>query len=147
ILRKAFDASRDLQQAKAAAGELRTLGVTVSVAEHLGFLGDWYVVGPFDAGNMKGFKTVYPPEKQIELTAEWDGKAGKVRWKHFQSREPVPATLPPAGPLINLREPLGDAEDAVAYAYTAFRVPAETTVEFRGAADDNLTVWVNGERV
>ena len=25
--------------------------------------------------------------------------------------------------------------------------PAEQTVEFRGAADDNLSVWVNGARV
>jgi hypothetical protein len=146
-LRKAFSASRDLAQVKSTASRLRSLGVTVSVTEHLGFLGDWYVIGPFDAGGMKGFKTVYPPEKQIDLTAELAGKTSKVRWKRYQYREPVPGSLPGAGPLINLREPLGDAEDAVAYAYTAFRVPAERTVEFRGAADDNLTVWVNGERV
>jgi hypothetical protein len=146
-LRKAFAASRDLPQVKTLAGRLRGLGVTVRVTEHLAFLGEWYVIGPFDARDMKGFKSAYPPEKQVDLTAELDGKAGKVRWKHFQYREPAPAALPPAGPLINLREPLGDADDAVAYAYTDFRVPEETTVEFRGAADDNLTVWVNGERV
>jgi hypothetical protein len=147
VLRKAFAASRDLQQAKAAAGRLGGLGVTVSITEHLGFLGEWYTIGPFDAAGMKGFKTVHPPEKQVDLAAELDGKSGKLRWKHFRPAEPPPAALPPAGPLINLREPLGDAEDAVAYAYTAFQVPAATDVEFRGAADDNLTVWVNGERV
>src|SRR5207245_4453336 len=56
----------------------------------------------------------------------------------------------PAGPhvaLINLLEPLGDAQDAVAYAYTAFESAAAREVEFRGAADDNFTVWVNGARV
>jgi hypothetical protein len=47
---------------------------------------------------------------------------------------------------VNLREPLGEAADAVAYAYTAFTVAAPLEVEFRGAADDNLTVWVNGRR-
>jgi len=146
-LRKAFAATRDLQQAKSTAGRLRSLGVTVRIAEHLGFLGEWYVIGPFDAKGMKGFKTVYPPEKQVDLSAELDGKAGKVRWKRFQYREPAPAALPPAGPLINLREPLGDADDAVAYGYTAFRSPDQRVVEFRGSADDNLTVWVNGERV
>ncbi len=147
VLGKAFAASRDLPQLKTIAGRLRKLGVTVNMAEHLGFLGEWYVIGPFDATGMAGFKTEYPPQKQIDLAAELDGKAGKVRWKHYRYREPAPASLPPAGLLINLREPLGDAEDAVAFAWTAFRVPAETTVEFRGAADDNLTVWVNGQRV
>jgi len=145
--RKAFDASRDLQQVKTIAGRLRNLAITVSVASHLGFLSDWYVIGPFDANGMKGFKTVYPPEKRVDLAAaELDGKAGKVRWKRFSFREPPLAALPSAGAVLNLREPLGSAEDAVAFAYTTFRVPAETTVEFRGAADDNFTVWVNGER-
>jgi hypothetical protein len=146
-LRKAFAASRDLPQVKSTAAGLRRLGVTVGVAEHVGFLAEWYVIGPFDGGGMKGFKTVYPPEKQIDLAAELDGKGGKVRWKHFRYAEPAPATLPPAGPLINLRQVVGDVDDAVAYAFTAFRVPAETTVEMRGSGDDNLTVWVNGERV
>ena len=147
ILHKAFAASRDLPQVKTVAGHLRRLGVTVRLAEHLGFLDDWYVIGPFDGMGQKGFKTSYPPEKQVDLAAVLDGKAGKVRWKRFQVREPAPMALPPAGLLVNLREPLGDAVDAVAYAWTAFRVPAETTVEFRGAADDNLTVFVNGQRV
>jgi hypothetical protein len=144
--RKAYGASRDLQQVKTIAGRLGNLGVTVRVGEHLGFLSDWYVIGPFDAHGMKGFKTVYPPEKHVDLDAELDGKAGKVRWKRLAFREPPPAALPAAGVVLNLRGPLGDAEDAVAYAYTAFRVPAETVVEFRGAADDNFSVWANGER-
>lgn len=146
LLRKAFAASRALPQVKSTAARLRNLGVTVNLGEHLGFLTEWYVIGPFDAAGMKGFKTAYPPEKQIDLGAELDGKAGKVRWKPYRFREPAPAALPPAGLVLSLREPLGDAEDAVAYAYTAFRVPAETVVEFRGAADDNLSVWVNGTR-
>ena len=48
--------------------------------------------------------------------------------------------------LANLNDPLGQAEDAVAYAFTVFTVPEPLDVEFRGSADDNLTVWVNGKR-
>jgi hypothetical protein len=147
VFRKAFEASRDLQQVKTIAGRLRNAGVTVSVAEHIGFLGEWYIIGPLDAGGMKGFTTVYSPEKHIDLADELPGKDGKVRWKRYQFREPAPAALAGAGPLINLVEVLGDAGDAVAYAYTAFRTPAARVVEFRGAADDNFSVWVNGERV
>ena len=35
----------------------------------------------------------------------------------------------------------------MAYAYTAFACRPRREVEFRGAADDNFTVWVNGQRV
>ena len=68
--RKAFAASRDVQQTRAAAVRLKEGGIQVSVAKHLGFLTDWYVIGPFDAHNMKGFNTVYPPEEKVELCME-----------------------------------------------------------------------------
>jgi hypothetical protein len=144
--RKAFAAARDVSQAQTVAGRLKNLGVTVSVAEHFGCLTDWYVIGPFDARDMKGFTTIYPPEEKLDLTAEHDGKQGKIRWKRFRLPEPAASSGPRIG-LINLLQPLGQADDAVAYAYTEFRVPAAEEVEFRGAGDDNLTVWVNGQRV
>jgi hypothetical protein len=146
--RAAFKASRDLEQARQAAKHLKTYGVDVSVAEHMGFLRDWYCIGPFDAKGMKGFKTVYPPEAgKLDLTAAYDGKEGKVLWKRYQVREPPPNAGAAHVALVNLREPLGDAADAVAYAYTAIQVAAAGEVEFRGAADDNFIVWVNGQRV
>ncbi len=144
--RKAFAAVRDLQQAKKVAVGLHKLGDPVSVADHLGFLTDWYVIGPFDAMGMKGFKTVYPPEHKVDPHEELPGKEGKVRWKRFRVKEPPPSAGGPHVALVNLREPLGDAEDAVAYAYTEFTLPAARAAEFRGAADDNFTVWVNGKR-
>jgi hypothetical protein len=48
--------------------------------------------------------------------------------------------------LVNLREALGDADDAVAFAYTEFTLARARPAEFRGAADDNFTVWVNGKK-
>ena len=41
----------------------------------------------------------------------------------------------------------GNADDAVAFAYTEFHVAKAMDAEMRGAADDNLTVWVNGVKV
>jgi hypothetical protein len=147
LYRLAFVSARDLQQAKRAAVRLKDTGVTVSVADHLGFFTDWYVIGPFDAMGMKGFKTVYPPEEKIDLAAEFPGKKGTVRWKRFGVTEPPPSAPGPHVALVNLAQALGNAEDAVGYAYTAFTVPEAREVEFRGAGDDNLTVWVNGARV
>jgi hypothetical protein len=147
--RKALEASRDVDQGRAAAAGLLDLGIHASVAQHLGFLTDWYVIGPFDGFGQKGFHTTYPPEKAVDLAAVLDGKGGKVRWKHLQVKEPPPNMPTRFVALVDLRskEALGDADDAVAFAWTAIRVPAERAVEFRGAADDNFTVWVNGQRV
>jgi hypothetical protein len=146
--RRAFAASRDMGQAAAIAGRLREQGVTVSVFDHLGFLRDWYVVGPFDAGGMKGFGTVYPPEGKVDLDAEYAGKGDrKIRWQRYRVAEPAPAAAAEfRSALVNLDKALGTTYDAVAYAYTAIRVPRDGEAEFRGAADDNFTVWVNGRR-
>lgn len=143
-LRTGFRATRDPEQAHAFAALLKGRGEAVSVADHMGFLRDWYLVGPFDARGGKGFTTAYPPERKVDLEADLEGKGGrKLRWVRTtvaESSGRIPA-------LVDLRKPLGDAADAVAFAWTSFTVTAERAVEFRGAADDNFTVWVNGLRV
>jgi hypothetical protein len=143
-LRKGFQASRDPEQCRAVAALLKERGEAVSVADHMGFLRDWYLVGPFDGGGGKGFGTAYPPERKVDLEATLEGKRGKkLRWLRTTVAESAAGRIPA---LVDLRKPLGDAEDAVAFAWTSFTVPSERTVEFRGAADDNFTVWVNGVR-
>jgi hypothetical protein len=148
IYRKAFAASRDVGQARQAALGLQNLGVKVSVAEHMGFLMDWYLIGPFDGIGMKGFHTQYPPEKEIDLKAKYQGQAKKIRWIRHRVQEAPPTAGGGHQALVNLRhkDALGDADDAVAFAYTEFVVDKAQVAEFRGAADDNFTVWVNGKK-
>jgi hypothetical protein len=148
VFARALEASRDITQARQAAAGLLDFGVKVSVAQHLGFLTDWHLVGPFDAMGMKGFHTTYPPEKQVDLAAEYDGQGKKVRWKRYQAQEPPVTSGGRHQALVDLRsrEALGDADDAVAFAYTEFTVATGGPVEFRGAADDNFTVYVNGKK-
>lgn len=144
-LREVFLATRELEQAQTTAARLKERGVEVSVAGHMGCLREWYVIGPFDGLGKKSFKTAYPPERAVDLAAVLEGKGAKqLRWQRLSAPESNTGRYPV---LINLRKPLGDAEDAVAYAWTAFESATERTVEFRGAADDNLTVWVNGTKV
>jgi hypothetical protein len=143
---RAFEASRDLQQAKIIAVRLRDLDVTVSVAEHFGFLMHWEVIGPFDGLEMKGFRTAYPPEKDPDVK-EAIGKGGNMlTWKAVHVKEPPPSAGGHVA-LVNLLEPLGQIFDAVGYARTKFEIDKAGEYEFRGAADDNMTVWVNGEKV
>jgi hypothetical protein len=143
--REAFTASRDLEQSRRIAAKLKELKVDVSVADHMGFLRQWYVIGPFDSEKGMGFKTEYPPEKKVDLQETFDGKDGKkLVWKKHSVEE---TTSGRHAALVDLRKPLGDAEDAVAFAWTTIKVEKASEVEFRGSADDNFTVWVNGERV
>jgi hypothetical protein len=149
LIRQAFAASRDVQQARDAAAALEKVGVKVSVGEHLGFLMEWYLIGPFDAQAKKGFRFSYSPEKNVDLKETLIGQAGKrLRWVRYHATEPPHTSGGRHQALINLAEKdaLGNADDAVAYAYTEFSVAKAGEAEFRGAADDNLTVWVNGNK-
>jgi hypothetical protein len=149
LYRQAFDKSRDIMQARSAAVGLKEAGVTVSVAEHLGFLMDWHLIGPFDGKGQKGFHLAYPPEKTVDLNEELAGQKGKVRWKRFQVKETAPTSKDRHQALVNLaaKDALGNADDAVAFAYTEFTLEKAMQAEMRGSADDNFTVWVNGVKV
>ena len=37
-------------------------------------LGPWYYIGPFSNDGNEGFKTAYPPEKEIDLNKTYPGK-------------------------------------------------------------------------
>src|SRR5262249_40824351 len=67
FFRTAFDASRDVLQARAAAARLAEFGQTVSVAQQLGFLMDWQLIGPFDRKGQKGPPLTYPPQEGVGL--------------------------------------------------------------------------------
>lgn len=149
LFRQAFDKSRDLLQAREAALGLKESKIDVSVGEHLGFLMDWHLIGPFDGKGQQGLKLSYPPEKKVDLNEELDGQNGKVRWKRFQVKETPPTSKDRHQALVNLasKDALGNADDAVAFAYTEFIVDQAMKAELRGAADDNFAVYCNGVKV
>lgn len=148
LFRRAFEKSRDVQQGRDAAAGLETAGVKVSVAQHLGFLTDWHLIGPFDGKGQKGLHNTYPPEKSVDLSQELEGQKGKVRWIRYQVKEPAHNSNARHQALVDLREKraLGDADDAVAFAYAEIFVENAITAEMRGAADDNFAVFVNGTK-
>ena len=48
--------------------------------------------------------------------------------------------------MLNLNQAIRPAEEAVGYAYTEVQSSTEQDVQIRCGADDNLLVWVNGEK-
>jgi len=47
---------------------------------------DWHVLGPFPNEDNKGFATVHPPEKEVDLEGWYTGIGGaSIRWQHIGS--------------------------------------------------------------
>jgi hypothetical protein len=138
-LGRAFDAAREVDQVRAAATKLKSLGREVSIVEHLGFVVDWSVVGPFNGPEYKTFATVFPPEREIKLDATYNAQAGKVSWRSHR-------TLDEFG-TVDLVKAVAATDDAAAYAFTFIESPTARDAEIRCGADDNIQVWLNGKRV
>jgi hypothetical protein len=137
-LRATFTACTDYDQAQALAKKLTTAGDKPDVWAHLGVVGRWHLVGPFPVSPEDGLTKSFPPETKVELAAEYEGKAGKLKWQAAAAEEGK-VDLSKAGVKVE--------DGAVVYAVARVRVPSAIRGELRVAAVDNVTVWVNGAKV
>jgi len=137
LFQQAFAAARDKDQIDKAAKRLKDLGQAIDLAKHLGFILDWKLIGPFANVEQKGVEMPYPPEKALDFKAEYDGKAGKVRWKDYVSKD--------ENGIVDLNIGVGQHIEAVGYAATEFTSPAARDVEVRIGCYTVFKLWVNGE--
>ena len=137
--RKAFEAARDSSQVTQAATKLKSLGESADAVTHLGLVVDWWLVGPFDAPHKTGFATVFEPENNVDLQAKYRGQAGEIAWKQSHENDSLGQ--------LDLNKQLGTTREAVGYAYADIDVPHERAAQVRCGADDNCSVWLNGEKV
>jgi hypothetical protein len=136
---KAFEAARDADQVRVAAAKLKSLGHDVSIVDHMGFLVDWWVIGPFDGPDFTAFSTVYPPEREVNLQAIYPGQKGDVIWKRFRTADEFGT--------VDLVKALVPTDDAAAYAWTEFETQDACDAQIRCGADDNLQIWLNSQKV
>jgi hypothetical protein len=139
LFRKCLVSARDQAQIKTAVSRLRELDFPVDVPRHLGLIQTWHIIGPFTNAEEKHVDTVYPPEKQIDLSAEYDGKDGKIKWKPYVSHQEYA--------LVNLNEGLGQHLESIGYAMTEFTSAREQNVEIRIGCFNVFKLFVNGELV
>lgn len=138
--RAAFEHARDDGQVVRAAERLRGMGEEADIVSHFGFVVDWRVVGPFAAPEFSGFEKSFPPEENHDRLAHYKTAEGAdLTWKALHSSDPLGQ--------LNLNESLGASAEAVGYAYTEIDSPRDLKAQLRCSADDNLTVWLNGEKV
>ena len=135
--REALRFARDVDQVQGLARKLRDLGETVDVQKLFGFLTHWKVIGPFDNTDGKGFATVFPPEKAIDLAAEYDGKSGKVRWSDHVTKDEFG--------VVDINTVYTPLKVVTAYAYTEFVSDKAQPAELRLGCKNAWKVWLNGK--
>ncbi len=136
----AFAHALSPDQVTTTAAKLQSLGEPANIAEHLGLITDWFVIGPFAAPGMSGFRAVFPPETAREPLAA-------VTLPDYKTLRWLPARASDAFGTVDLIKTLGPIDEAVAYAYTVVESPSDQEAELRCSADDNLSVWLNGAKV
>ncbi len=116
-------------------------GIERNLADELNPVRAWQIIGPFaSADGLKGHDTVFPPEQEIDLTAEYDGRNGKtVKWE--------PYWVVPGGLGIDFKGLYTPGEQVTAYALTYVYSPVEQTVQLRFGSNDSGKVWVGGKLV
>jgi hypothetical protein len=95
------------------------------------------VIGPFDGPKESGFDAAYPPESSVDLAAEHDGKAGKIRWKELTTADPYGT--------VNLNDALGKHKGSVAFAVADFTSDRAREVELRLGCVTAWKLWVDGK--
>jgi len=118
-------------------------GTEVRLSTHLSvgssFLRDWVVAGRFPNKSGNGADTEsYPPEKRVDLAAEYEGIGGEVGWKPLQLSDNW----------LQLRTLFGVTKEAgVAYAVARVEARRETPVVLRLGSGPGVSLIFNGQRV
>ena len=106
----------------------------------LGFIEDWWLIGPFDNERGAGLERSYGPERELDLDASYDGKKRLVQWR----RLPVPST---AGGHVDLDAMTRPSDQVLSYAVTSLWSERDQVVTLNLGSDEAFAVFLNGSRV
>ena len=134
----ALDAARDVKQIKAAAEKIKKLGGEVKLADHFGFVKHWFLIGPFDNREKRGFDVAYPPETELQVDAKYDGMEGKqVSWFETTTEDEFG--------IVDLNQVLAKHKGAICYAMAEFESDTARTVDLRLGCINANKLWLNGK--
>jgi hypothetical protein len=137
LYREALTGAIHDDQVKTIAAALSKLGQKVDITDHFAFITRYSVIGPFDNPNGKLLETAYPPEKEIRLDAQYDGKLGKVAWKPL-------ATTNEYG-IVDIAKQVSPYKGATMYLLAEFDSPQARKLELRLATQNAWKIWLNGQ--
>ncbi len=118
----------------------RNKGVAATPPDATFKLNQWLYIGPFDHTGGRGFAATYPPENEINLAGQYEGKNGeKVVWKAGDFGDGRVNSLKLFKPEL--------LTNAVVYIYRQIDTVAGGSLPVSLGSDDTLTVWLNGEEL
>lgn len=135
--RAALDQARAPDQIDSIIKSLDELGTKIDITKHMGYITNWYVIGPFDNKEKGGFDVAYPPERKVDLEEKLKGTEGEVAWTKKTGEGELG--------YFDLNKLLGKHKGAVAYAYAEFVSDSDQTVNVRLTSKNGNKIWVNGE--
>lgn len=139
--KKALLGASDDDQVRKIIKGLKQCDIEIDVQHHYGFLNTWHIIGPFNNRERVGFAKVYPPEKEMKLSATYPStfseEISKVAWKKY--------TTDDSYGVLDLAIQIAPHKGAVDYAYTEFISDRNQPVEFRLSTPNAWKLWVNGK--
>jgi hypothetical protein len=124
-------------QVKAIVEPLKKLGQSVDLPRHFGFVTQWSVIGPFDNQKGVGFTAVYPPEKEVDLQAAYEGQKGEVTWQPLATQDDYG--------IVDIAEQIENYKGSTMYLTADFYSEDEQTVDIRLGTPNAWKLWVNGK--
>ena len=109
------------------------------IADGLGYIADWVVMGTFDNDQGKGFYEAYPPEQEIDFSKKYKGKIGEIGW---MSVAPLRHDR-----FLSLKNILYPDSWSAAYLVTHAQLPAQTDALLSISTGNPTAVWINGVQV
>lgn len=126
-------------QVKSISKALREAGVEVNIQQHFGFLTSWKIIGPFNNKDKVGYAIAYPPESSIDLSAEYDGQLGKVKWHPISSEDDYG--------IVDIAKDVENYKGSLMYVTTTYNSTKDQRVELRLGTPNAWKLWVNDELV
>lgn len=101
-------------------------------------INEWMVIGPFPNPARQGFEEVYPPERELDMDATYEGRDGaEVRWQRVTR----------ADGMMQVGDLFDPHENLVVYGACVVHSPEDAQREMLVGSDDGIKVWVNGKLV
>ncbi|QDV82012.1 hypothetical protein TBK1r_09370 [Stieleria magnilauensis] len=154
VFRQVIAHGRSPKQLEKTAKLLADLDVNIDLAEELGMMRRWWLIGPFDNTDSEHFDTAYVPENRYlesgspiarDAAGEPKPETGKKRtvtWQQIESDDNLG--------MVDLNGPLSNEKDAAAYLFATFTVDGEATpmpAQIRIGCITANKVWINGKLV
>ena len=105
----------------------------------LGFINTFKVIGPFGCKECNNFDTSFPPEKETDLNAEYQGSISQVQWQT--------CSVDAESGYLDLLNYLDPSDWVCAYVYCRVISPKTASAQIRLGTNDTGTLWFNGKKI